>query len=243
MTNRLTARLLNVRAIQRSVWPSRLAVVADRLHVEYGTPSLGNFRDPVREVFYILLSAKTADARYRETFRTLFARFRTLDQLAAAPVADIRECIASGGLADKRAPQIKRTAAALQAAGGRRPNRFLRSLGPEAAYHFLLDLPGMGPKSALCVIMYSLGADVLPADVNVQRVAERMGAIPSGLSHYQAQRRLAAVAPDGHSRRLHIGMVVHGRRVCLPRLPRCGSCVLRDLCRTGRRTLEANHAV
>lgn len=66
MANRLTCRLLGLPP-RRGVWPARLAVVTDRLAAEYGTPSLGNFRDPVREVFYILLSAKTADAQYRWT--------------------------------------------------------------------------------------------------------------------------------------------------------------------------------
>jgi endonuclease-3 len=137
-------------------------------------------------------------------------------------------------LAGKRAPQVKRAAAGLLALGGRRPGRLLRSVGPAEAYQLICRLQGLGPKSALCVIMYSLGADVLPVDVNVQRVCERPGAIPAGLSHYQAQRRLAAVAPVGRARQFHIGLVVHGRRVCVPGRPRCGGCRLRDICRTGR---------
>lgn len=230
-----TATLLGVRPRTRSPWPARLAVVADRLVAEYGLPRLGNFRDPVKEIFYIILSAKTTDAQYRKTHRALWEAFPDLPALAAASVAAIRRCIASGGLAGKRAGQIRRTAQALLAAGGPRPARFLKSLDLQPAFDFLTGLPGMGPKSALCVLMYSLDRDVLPVDVNVQRVAVRIGAIPAGLKHYQAQRRLAAVAPPGRGKDLHIATVVHGRTVCLPRGPRCGACPVVDLCRRGRK--------
>ncbi len=235
-----TAELLCVRPRSRSPWPSRLAVVADRLFVEYGTPRLGNFRDPVKEIFYILLSAKTTDAQYRASHRRLWAAFPKLSDLAAAPVPAIRACIRSGGLAGKRAPQVRRTARALIAAGGTHPVRYLKALDERAAFAFLRSLPGMGPKSALCVLMYSLGVDAFPVDVNVQRIAERMGAVPAGLKHYQAQRLLAALAPPGRARELHVGMVAHGRIICLPRRPRCHSCTLVDLCRRGRKEVATN---
>lgn len=213
----------------------RLAVVADRLVASYGVPTLGNFRDPVKEIFYILLSARTTDAQYRKTHRQLWDAFCGLEALAAAPVKAIRKCIESGGLAFKRASQIRRTAQALLKAGGRHPARHLTSLDTRDAFDLLSGLPGVGPKSALCVLMYSLNADAFPVDVNVQRIAARMGVIPYGLKHYQAQRVLAAVAPEGRCKELHIGMVVHGRRVCLPRSPRCEACPLVDLCRYGRK--------
>ena len=229
-----TARLLGVRARPNSVWASRFAAVAARLGRDYGMPSLGNFRDPVKEIFYILLSAKTTDAQYRATHRKLWTAYPRLAALAAARVADIRACIASGGLAGKRGPQIRATAEALLRAGKTRPGAFLKSLQTDEAFAFLRNLPGVGPKSAFCVMMYSLGADVFPVDVNVQRIAERLGAIPKGLTHHQAQRRLAAVVPPGSAQALHVGMVAHGRRVCLPRTPHCDACGLVDLCRRGR---------
>ena len=230
-----TAALLGVRRRSESPWVARLAVVSERLVAEHGTPSLGNFRDPVKEILYILLSAKTTDAQYRRTHRALMAAFPTVADLASANARAVRRCIEAGGLAGKRAAQVVAVARALRAAGGERPGRYLRRLGLREAYHFLTSLPGVGPKSAFCVLMYSLGFDVFPVDVNVQRIAERLGAIRRGLPHRLATRRLAAVAPDGRSWELHVGMVVHGRTVCLPRGPKCGECVLADLCATGRK--------
>ena len=70
----LSARILDVRRNPRSKWPALWAEVADRLVAEHGVPSLGNFRNPVKEIFYILLSAKTADSQYRRTNRADWPR-------------------------------------------------------------------------------------------------------------------------------------------------------------------------
>jgi endonuclease III len=220
-----------------SPWPQRFAVVADRLVAAYGLPSLGNLRDPVREIFYIVLSARTTDGQYRQTYRALRSRFPHLADLAAAPLREVRPCIAGGGLVNKRGGQLRRLAATLLSKLGRNPSRRLAEMSAREAYRFLTSLPGLGPKSALCVMMYSLDLDAFPVDVNVQRVACRLGAIPAGLKHYQAQQRLPALIPEGRSKELHIGLVVHGRTVCLPRNPRCESCILWDLCKFGKKKI------
>jgi endonuclease III len=230
-----TAHLLGVRRAHRSPWVARLGAVSDRVLTKYGTPTLGNFRDPVKEIFYILLSAKTTDLQYRRTHRALMAAFPTTAALASAKVRAVRRCIESGGLAGKRAAQVVAVARALVVAGGDRPRRYLRRLELRAGYDFLTSLPGVGPKSAFCVLMYSLGFDVFPVDVNVQRIAERLGAIRRGMPHRLATKRLAALSPDGRSLELHVGLVVHGRKICLPRNPKCGECCLLDLCNTGRK--------
>lgn len=238
-----TARHLLVRRRNHSPWRDRFATVADRLVAEYGVPTLGNFRDPVKEIFYILLSARTTDAQYRRTHRNLLRAYPTLADLAKARVAGVRKCIASGGLDSVRARHCILLARELLAKCGPNPARYIRSLDPAAAYAFLAALPGVGPKSALCVAMYSLGADVFPVDANVQRIAERMGAIRPRLEHRVAQRRLAAVTPDGRSRELHIAMVVHGRKVCRPANPKCGECCLADLCKRGRKVERMNRLI
>ena len=105
----LTARLLKVRSA-RTVWRMRWAEITSRLFAEYGLPKLGNFRDPVREIFYILLSAKTADAQYRVTERRLRREFPSLLELSKAPLKRVRACIESGGLAAIRSRQIVKAA-------------------------------------------------------------------------------------------------------------------------------------
>ncbi len=164
-------------------WREKLQKVTDLLVAEYGTPSLGNFRDPVKEIFYIVLSARTTEALYQRAFKQLWTQFPTLDAISRAPIGKLQKCVAPAGLGVKRAPQVKAIAARLLADFGVRPSRKLRAFTAHEAYEYLRTLPGVGPKSALCVMMYSLDFDVFPVDAHAQRVLSRLGAIESNAKH------------------------------------------------------------
>lgn len=236
----LTARLLGSKSHKRRRhWLPIFAEVCDRLVAAYGRPKLGNFRDPVREILYILLSAKTTEQLYQRAYKNLKTKFPALRLMADAAVEEIEDAIRGGGLARKRAAQVKAIAGRLLADLGKRPSRALRKLEPEQAFQYLVGLPGVGPKSALCVLTMSLDADVFAVDANVHRIARRMGALPNRLKHYEAQKRLPVLVPNGRSRDLHVGLVVHGRRVCLPRNPKCEACVLSNLCAYGKKRMAA----
>lgn len=212
-----------------------ISELTDRLVACYGNPSLGNFRDPVKEIFYIVLSARTSEALYQRAFRRLFARFPRLDLLANASLRQVRGCVAVAGFGFKRARQVLAIARKLVADFGNGAGRQLRKMSAAEAYSYLTHLPGIGPKSALCVMMCSLDADVFPVDANVQRVLARVGILKAGLKHYQAQNLAPRYVPSGRCKELHVGLIELGRKVCLPARPRCAECVLNDMCRHGRR--------
>ncbi len=233
----LTVQLLEGQRRRRQavVWPKRFEQIAAKLVALHGVPSLGNFDDPVQEIVYILLSSKTADAQYRRTHAMLTAQFPSLQQLAEAPRAKIAKCIESGGLGNAKADRLKRIARTLITRLGSDPAARLRQMSAQEVYSFLTALPGLGPKSAFCVMMCSLNFDVFPVDVNVSRIAVRLGAVPAGLKHYEYQKRVPSLIPNGRSKELHVSMVVHGRTICLPKNPKCTSCPIRALCSFGKR--------
>ena len=235
----LTTTLLGGRPSERRSgrWLVLFHQIATRLTNCYGTPTLGDLADPVQEIFYILLSSKTSDGQYRRTYAALAARFPRLIDLAEASLRDIRACIHTGGLARAKANRLKRIARILVKLGPD-PSESLRSMSAPNVYSFLTALPGVGPKSALCVMMCSLNHDVLPVDVNMSRIAVRVGAVPPELKHYRYQQLLPRLTPDGRSKELHVAMVVHGRTMCVPRSPKCGACPIRDLCRFGQKRLR-----
>lgn len=239
----LTLELLrkNVSSQRASYWSRRLDAVADLLVAEYGVPTLGNFKDPVKEIFYIVLSAKTSEVQYRRVHRLLIRKYPTLLALSRARPSSVIRCVSECGLANKRGRQVRKIARKLVSNLGTRPSKALKSMEPEEVYRFLTGLPGVGPKSALCIMMYSLGIDVFPVDVHVNRVSARIGAIPRGLKHYQAQGLLPGLVPKGRSKELHVGMLVHGRRVCTPRTPKCRICCASALCKTGKAKGVAGH--
>ena len=205
--------------------------LTDLLVAEYGTPSLGNFRDPVKEIFYIVLSARTTESLYKQAHKRLSRRFPSLEAIANARVTELRNCVATAGLGKKRAVQVKAIASKLLADFGQRPASKLRRLSAEDAYAALRSLPGVGPKSALCVMMYSLGFDVFPVDVHARRVLGRVGLIGPGTKHYHAQDVLPGFVPPERSKELHVALVVHGRRICKPRAPQCDFCAIRRFCK------------
>lgn len=237
----LTSNLLGQRRARRDAGlPNLLNEVANRLVEAYGNPRLGNFRDPVKEIFYILLSARTNEQLYKRAHASLMRRYPRIEMLANAKVAGVHRCIEGAGLGVKRARQVIGIAKRLTGDLGATPGRGLRRMAPQEIFDYLTSLPGVGPKSALCVMMCSLDHDVFPVDVNVQRVLERIGALSKGLRHYQAQQIAPKYVPSGRSRELHVGLVEHGRQICVPRLPKCGRCFLVDLCNHGRKVTRFN---
>jgi len=231
---RLTNIILRntVRAYDRR-WHLPFGSICEILKSDYGSPRLGNYKDPVRELIFILLSAKTSDSQYRSANRALFRKYPSVSAIARAPIARIRDAIRDGGLANKKAKQIRSMSKILIDDFKGHPSSGLRRLPPRDAFDYMVGLPGVGPKSAFCVMMYSLNHDVFPVDVNVYRVAHRIGAVPSNLKHFEAQKLLPRKIPDGVGKVLHVALVVHGRRICRPVNPKCEQCSIREYCRFG----------
>lgn len=213
----------------------RLALVVARLDEAYGRPVLAPRLPPVDELVYTVLSQNTADVNTDRTFAALKARYPDWAAVRDAPVGELAATIAHGGLAQTKAPRLKRILAALSEGGGEPDLSRLATMDDQAALAWLTSLPGVGPKTAACVLLFSLGRPVMPVDTHVHRVAGRLGLIPAGMGAGPAHALLTDLAgPDPRQvYAAHVGMVRHGRRVCRARRPHCPRCVLRDLCPSG----------
>src|SRR4051812_29361847 len=132
--SQLTSTLMGLRVTRTAnKWPPMLARITDRLVAEYGTPTLGNFSDPIKEIFYILLSARTNERLYQRAHSRLFTAYPRIELLAAADVADVLECVKGAGLGVKRAKQIIGIATSLSGLGKNAKKR-LRSMSAPDAY-------------------------------------------------------------------------------------------------------------
>jgi endonuclease III len=199
---------------------------------QYGALPLGNKVDPLDELFFIILTTMTQYGPM-EVFDDLELRFPSWDGLLKRGAeANLREVIARCGLVNQKAPQILEIARKLKADFGRVTLDPLREMTDEKAEAYLLSLPRVGKKVARCVLMYSLGREVLPVDAHVLRVSKRIGLLPDQVSWPKAHDAIHEVVPPEHRFALHVGLVRHGREVCTYRNPRCGECVLRsqELC-------------
>ncbi|MGH3153538.1 MAG: endonuclease III domain-containing protein [Streptosporangiaceae bacterium] len=144
------------------------------------------------------------------------------------------DAIRSGGMADQKASRIQQILAAIGAREGRIDLRRLHDLDDAQVEDYLTSLPGVGPKTAACVLTFSMGRAAFPVDTHVHRIAIRLGWIPPGTTADKAYRVLSPAVPPEIRYDLHMALIVHGRAVCSAQRPRCAGCVLRDQCAYGR---------
>jgi endonuclease-3 len=198
----------------------------------YGRPALTPRYPPVDELVYTILSQNTADVNTDRTFAALKARFPRWTEARDAPVEAIEEAIALGGLAHTKAPRIKAILQAISERTGEPDLSELDDMTDAEAQAYLTRLPGIGPKTAACVLLFALERPVMPVDTHVHRVARRLGLIEAKASAEQAHPGLTALAgpkaADVYA--AHVDLVRHGRRVCHARRPACGQCPLAGLC-------------
>jgi endonuclease-3 len=218
-----------------------IAEIVQLLSKEYGSITWRSRTDPLSELIVTILSQNTSDHNSRRAFDSLLSRFGNWDAVAWGSVEDIAEAIKLGGLARVKAPRIKKILEQIQSQRGSLDLMFLKKMPVARARAWLQSLPGVGPKTAACVLLFSLGKPVLPVDTHIHRVAQRLGLIDSRVSAEKAHEILGDMVPARDVYRFHILMIEHGRRVCKAQRPRCRECVLLKGCPTGQMLLEAEH--
>lgn len=204
---------------------------------EYGTPSNSERHDPLDELVAAVLSQHTSDANSGGAFASLRANFGSWRQVAAAPVEAIADAIRRGGLADQKAPRIKAILAQIESATGALDLDWLAGAPLDGARSFLTSLPGVGPKTAACVLLFALRRPAFPVDTHVHRVARRIGLVDGHASAHVTQDYLESIVSADRMYAYHVNFIRHGRRVCKARRPLCAACGLNSVCRHYRETV------
>jgi len=203
--------------------------VTGLLKERYGSPRLNNKDDPLDELFFILLSQMTTGPSYERVFARLKASVPDWQALLAIPVDELTALIADAGLANQKAPRMVAIAGALTERFGRVTLDPLRSMDDGEAETLLTSLPGVGVKTAKCVLMYSLGRALLPVDTHVARVSRRLG-LADALSDRAFAAAVEGAVPPDCRYDYHVNALQHGRDVCRALRPRCPECPIRSLC-------------
>jgi endonuclease-3 len=200
--------------------------IMGRLAPVYGTPHHVPSGDPVGELVLTVLSQNTADTNSGRAFVQLMRKYASWAEMAAAPPDELIATIQNGGLAQQKGPRIQ---AILRAVGERSPDwdlGFLREWSLEEARAWLRALPGVGPKTAACVLLFSLGLPAMPVDTHVERVSKRLGLVVPKASAERAHELLEALVKPEDYYRFHMLLIKHGRRTCSARRPACQRCPL-----------------
>jgi endonuclease III len=196
--------------------------VVRRLEPLYGHLSTGlTFNSPLELLVATILSAQCTDERVNTVTPTLFSTFHTAEELAHADPANIETIIHSCGFFRNKTKSIQATATALL-------ERYDGAV-PESMKE-LITLPGVARKTANVVLSHAFGRNEgIAVDTHVQRLSRRLG-LTAEEDPVKIERELMDLLPKALWGRISDLLIWHGRRVCAARSPRCGECVLADIC-------------
>jgi endonuclease-3 len=204
--------------------------VRDRLQETYGEPEWRPHLDPVPELVSTILSQNTNDQNRDVAFQRLCARFGAWEAVRDAEVDEVIEAIRPAGLANQKGPRIQAALRRITEERGDLTLDFLADWPLDEARAWLVDINGVGPKTAAIVLLFSLGRPAFPVDTHIHRVSRRLGLIDPNTSREKAHADLEELVPEQDYYTFHLNLIRHGREICTSRKPHCEACVLRGVC-------------
>ncbi len=217
--------------------------IRDRLREVYGAPLMAPHGQPIAELILTVLSQSTNDRnrdvaylRLRERFGRAGCVWRAVRD---APLAEVEEAIRPGGISKVKSARIQAILRAISEDPGGRPDRrpphelsldWLARAQLGEARDYLVSLPGVGRKTAACVLLFAYGRREVPVDTHVSRVGTRLGLLRQGAPFEELHEQMLALTPPGQELELHVNLLRHGRRTCHARSPNCRDCALARMC-------------
>jgi endonuclease-3 len=209
---------------------SRVRRIRDRLRELYGVPVAPPHRRGLDELILTVLSQSTSDRNRDVAFLRLRRRFGSWAAVRDAPVDAVEEAIRPGGISRVKSRRIQ---AILRELGDELDLSGLERASVQEGRDFLCSLPGVGRKTAACVLLFAYGKRDVPVDTHVSRVGARLGLFRERAPFEEMHDELLAMTPRGQELELHVNLLRHGRRTCHARRPSCGECALLRMCPTG----------
>jgi len=220
--------------------PSHRALVAKAARIEAAlTEAYGvriwrreNYSDDlVGALVATILSQNTSDLNSGRAFASLRARFGDdWEAVRTAPTVEVEDAIRSGGLAQVKAPRIQRVLDQVHDTHGATSLESLREWDDDRIRAYLKSLPGVGAKTAACILMFNLGRPALAVDTHVHRVAGRLGLIGERTTADRAHDELESLVPPPERYSFHVHLIEHGRRICHAQRPECSNCPVNGEC-------------
>lgn len=201
-----------------------------RLAEVYGPRERYTARDPLDELILTILSQNTSDLNSGRAYRSLRAAYPSWQAVLDADTDELYATIKSAGLGRIKAPRIQAVLHEILQRRGAFDLQFLRALPMAEARQWLRSLPGIGPKTAACVLCFACDMPALPVDTHVHRVSQRLGLIGPRVGADAAHDLLEQAVPAADVYAFHVTMILHGRQICHAQRPACERCPLADLC-------------
>jgi endonuclease III len=203
--------------------------VCEALEKDYGTPRLGNPKDPIDDLVYIIISNKTAPKIAERTYKSIKQAYKSWDELLASPISTMYAILKPAGLSKVKAKQLRGAFRRIKKDFGFISLHQLKDRDKEEIERYLVSLPGVSEKVAKCVMLYTLDKKVLPVDSHVHRISKRLG-LTARRRADQSHTELEALIPSKRRFAFHVDCILHGRTICRPNNPNCDTCAINHHC-------------
>jgi len=213
-----------------------VTAIRNRLRDVYGIPIMAPHEQPLDELILTVLSQSTNDRNRDVAYERLRERFPSWEAVLNAPNAEVEEAIRPGGISKVKSARIQEILRAIDAHEHGLDLRWLRDVPVPEGQAYLTSLPGVGRKTAACVLLFAYGLHDVPVDTHVSRVGMRLHLLRPGAPFEELHDAMLALTPPGEELELHVNLLRHGRRTCHARRPDCPGCALRRMC-PSRRTV------
>jgi endonuclease-3 len=216
---------------------ARVRRIRDRLREVYGRPFAPPHGHGLDELILTVLSQSTNDRNRDVAFMALRERFGSWAAVRDAPNADVERAIRPGGISRIKSVRIQEI---LREIDIDEFDERLAELPVEQARDELVALPGVGRKTAACVLLFAYGKRDVPVDTHVSRVGTRLGLFREGAPFEELHDTMLDLTPKGQELEFHVNLLRHGRRTCHSRRPKCEDCALLRMCPTGYNLRQAD---
>ena len=180
-----------------------------------------------------ILSARSRDENTKRIINNLFNRFKNTKELAEADIEEIKAVIHSSGFYNIKAKRIKEVSQLIiERFNGKVPDDLER----------LLDLPGVGIKTANCVLVYAFNKPAIPVDIHVHRISNRLGIVNTRTPE-NTEIELSRIIDKKYWLKVNSTFVMYGQNVCLPIKPNCKVCKLKSICKFYHNITDAASAL
>jgi endonuclease III len=208
----------------------RVRAIRDRLRDVYGIPIMAPHEQPLDELILTVLSQSTNDRNRDVAYERLRERFPSWAAVLHAPVEEVEEAIRPGGISKVKSVRIQAILRAIDDSEHGLDLSWLREATVPDAQAYLTSLPGVGRKTAACVLLFAWGLRDIPVDTHVSRVGMRLHLLRPGAAFDELHDQMLALTPPGAELELHVNLLRHGRRTCHSQRPACAGCALRLMC-------------
>jgi len=212
----------------------RVRAVRERLALVYGRIAAvpGGHGHPIAELVLTVLSQSTNDRNRDVAYLGLRERWSGWEEIRDAPVDEVEAAIRPGGISKVKSARIKDILAAITETSSDHELGldWLVEVSVAQAQEYLCSLPGVGRKTAACVLLFALGMRDVPVDTHVSRVGMRLGLFRDGAPLLEMHDTMLELTPPGEELELHMNLLRHGRRTCHARRPACAVCALARMC-------------